>query len=87
MVKVRRVIDGYTLETESRQEVRLLDVSASEDGKPGVDKAKEELRKLVGRRNVRVEPVGVMYGRIVAKVAYKGQSVNDAMNTFINRAR
>ena len=86
MAKVTKVIDGYTFETVTGQEVRLLDVSVPDKGKSGAE-ATEELRKLIDGKNVNINPVGVMYGRMVAKVAVGRRSVNNAMNRYMNRTK
>ncbi len=83
MAKVKRVIDGDTFETESGQRVRLADINAPEVGRPGADKAKKELHKLIDEKDVCIEPVGVSYGRIVAKVSVDGKSVNNAITDIV----
>ena len=85
MAEVKRVIDGGTFETISGQRVRLEGVDAPEKGKRGYAKATEKLASLVGNKNVLVDPVGVMYGRIVAKVEIDGKSVNKSMQRYLNR--
>ena len=87
MAKVTEVLDGDTFETEFGKRVRLANVNAPEAGKHGADEATAKLRELVEGKNARVNPVGTSYGRIVADVTVDGKSVNDAMNTFINRAK
>ncbi len=56
MAKVTKVIDGYTFETVTGQEVRLLDVSVPEKGKSGAE-ATEELRKLIDGKMLILTPL------------------------------
>ena len=84
MAKVAKVLDGDTFETASGKRVRLANVNAPEVGKPGADEATAKLRELIDEKNVRINPVGTSYGRVVADVTVDGKSVNDAMNKFLN---
>ena len=84
MAKVAKVLDGDTFETASGKRVRLANVNAPEVGKPGADKATAKLNGLIDEKNVRINPVGTSYGRVVADVTVDGKSVNDAMNKFLN---
>ncbi|MGB3478941.1 MAG: thermonuclease family protein [bacterium] len=80
--KVTRVIDGDTFKTNRRKKsVRLANVDTPEKGQPGYAGAKDKLKKLIGGKDVRVEPVAKdKYGRTVAKVYSGRESVNKKMN-------
>ncbi len=87
MIKVTKVLDGDTFEIETGQRVRLANVNAPEVGKPGADEATAKLRELVDGKNVRIDPVGTSYGRVVANVTVDGESVNSTMTMFISRTK
>ncbi len=87
MAKVAKVLDGDTFETESGQRVCLADVNAPEAGKPRADKATAKLRELIEGKNVRIEPIGTSYGRVVANVTVRGKSVNSTMRRSISRTK
>ncbi len=78
---VTKVIDGDTFETASRKHpVRLADVETPEIGERGHDAAKSKLTKLIGGKEVSIQPVARdKYGRTVARVRVGGASVNTAM--------
>lgn len=78
--KVKRVIDGDTFITQDGGRIRLQNVNAPEKGQKGAPKARQDLTKLVSRKQVGVETVARdSYGRIVAKVKVGNKSVNRAM--------
>ncbi len=87
MAKVTKVLDGNTFDIESGQRILLANVNVPEDGKPRADEATAKLRELVVGKNVRIEPVGTSYGRVVANVTVDLESVNSAMYAFINPLR
>ncbi len=87
MAKVTKVLDGDTFETESGQRVRLANVNAPEVGEPRAAKATAKLRELVDGENVRIEPVGTSYGRVVANVTVGGKSVNSTMRRSISQTK
>lgn len=85
--KVTRVIDGDTFETASRKHpVRLANVDAPERGKPGAGGAKEDLQRMIGGEEVKIDTVARdKYGRSVANV-YKGrESVNKQMKEKLRK--
>ncbi len=87
MIKVTKVLDGDTFDIETGQRVLLANVNAPEVVNPGADEATAKLRELIEGKNVRIDPVGTSYGRIVANVTVDGESVNSTMNTLINPLR
>ena len=78
-VKVDKVRDGDTFQTERGKWIRLAGVDAPELRQPGGAKAKAELEKLIGDKSVNYDQVGTSYGSGVAKVRVGGKSVNEAM--------
>lgn len=78
--KTKRVIDGDTFTTQGGDTVRLANVNAPEKGKRGAPQARQDLIKLISRKQITVEPVARdKYGRIVANVKVVNESVNNAM--------
>jgi len=78
--KVKSVTDGDTFITQDGGRVRLEGVDAPEKGKRGAPQARKDLRELISRKQVKVEPVARdPYGRTVAKVKVGNKSVNKAM--------
>ena len=78
--KVKSVTDGDTFTTQDGERIRLQNVDAPEKGQRGAPKARQDLRKLISRKQVGVETVARdAYGRIVAKVKVGNKSVNKAM--------
>lgn len=79
--RVSRIIDGDTFETDRRKHpVRLANVDAPEHGQPGGRKATQDLRDLIGGKEVSIDTrARDKYGRSVARVQAGGRSVNRAM--------
>ena len=78
--KVKGVIDGDTFSTQDGERIRLQNVNAPEKGQRGAPKARQDLKKLISRKQVGVETVARdRYGRVVAKVKVGNRSVNKAM--------
>ena len=74
------VIDGDTFSTQDGERIRLQNVNAPEKGQRGAPKARQDLKKLISRKQVGVETVARdRYGRVVAKVKVGNRSVNKAM--------
>ncbi len=79
--KVKKVIDGDTIELMNGTLVRLANVNAPELNRPGGQKAKRQLAGMLKKG----EHVGISekardeHGRIVAGVTQKGRNVNEAM--------
>jgi len=84
---VKRVIDGDTFETQSRQKpVRLANVDAPEKGGRGGRAATQKLKNLVEGESVLIETVARdKYGRAVANVKIGRESVNKAMNDYLKK--
>ena len=78
-VKVKKVIDGDTFQTERGRFIRLAEVEAPELEERGGKKAKQELEKLIKGEAVTYEQVGTSFGRVVAKVTIRRKSVNKTM--------
>jgi endonuclease YncB( thermonuclease family) len=85
--KVTKVIDGDTFETASRKNsVRLANVDAPEKGEPGYVKATQELRKMIGGKEVSIDTKARdVYGRAVANVKVGRQSVNKAVREKVKK--
>jgi len=78
--KVQKVIDGDTFITQKGNRVRLANVNAPEKGHRGAPQARQELRKIVSRKEVNIDVVAHdPYGRAVANVKVGNKSVNKAM--------
>ena len=79
--RVKKVIDGDTFTTYSRQKpVRLASVDAPEKGQRGAAQATKALRDLIGGKEVSIDTVARdTYGRSVANVKVGGKSVNSQM--------
>ena len=74
MARVKRVIDGRTFETFSGQWVCLYGVET------GGRAEKKRLTEKIGDNEVSVDPVGVLFGRIIALVKIGEESLNDYMS-------
>ena len=85
--KVTEVIDGDTFKTSSRKNaVRLANVDTPEKGKPGAVKATNQLKKMIGNKEVIIDTVARdIYGRSVAKVKVGRISVNNAVKRNLNK--
>jgi endonuclease YncB( thermonuclease family) len=78
MVKVLRVIDGDTIETENGQKIRLRGINTPEKSMPLHDEAKNFLSELILNRSIEIEVHGVdRYNRILAHVFLNGQNLNE----------
>ena len=78
--KVKKVIDGDTLQLRNGKLYRLAGVNAPELGQRGGPKAREALRRITPPgATVGIGAKGKSYGRTVAQVTRKGRSVNDAL--------
>lgn len=82
--KVTGIFDGDTIKVARKIEgidvIRLANVNAPEKGRPRGDRAKNELRGMVGGKTVTIKPVAVdPYGRLVAEVIADRKSVNKRM--------
>lgn len=76
-----RVIDGDTLRC-GRERIRIQGVDTRERGQPGYEAAKERLRQLTERKNLRIErKARDRYGRTVGKVIVDGEDVGKRMKT------
>ncbi len=84
---VKRVIDGDTFTTNSREHpVRLANVDAPEKGQRGSAKAKSDLERLIAGQKVQVDTVARdKYSRAIANVKVNGKSVNKAMNRKLRK--
>ncbi len=73
--KVKRVIDGDTFQTHTKVNgsnfVRIANKNAPEKHQFGGKQATQKLKRLIQGKVVTVQPVGISYGRIVAKVRHK----------------
>ena len=81
MEKVKKIIDGDTLQLENKKFIRLAGIDTPEKGKKGYLQAKDDLKRIIGKSEIKLNPVGISYGRIVAEVTKKGntQTVNQPM--------
>ena len=77
---VKKIIDGDTFEINRRigssRIIRLAGVNTPEKNQFGGRKATNRLKGLIGGKSVIIVPVGKSYGRIVANVRHKRESVN-----------
>lgn len=68
-VKVARVIDGDIFETTDDESIRLVGVNAPEIMNPGGIAAWDELRKMIGGKEVTILPKGKdMFGRTLVYI-------------------
>lgn len=76
--KVKRVVDGDTLEVRNKVKgtnfIRLADVNAPERGERGYGSAKSRLTGLVGK-TITLQPRGWSYNRLVADVRYRRKKI------------
>lgn len=71
-VKVARVIDGKTFETDHGESVQLVNMYVPPMGVPGCYAARKRLQSLIGDKvvRIRIEPKRVdRYGRTIAILA------------------
>lgn len=74
---VIRIIDGDTLELSTKQQIRLNNIAAAEEGRCGYEEAKDELEKLALGKDVRVEgDFTDRYGRLLGLVYTDDYLVN-----------
>jgi len=74
------VVDGDSFHTADGEKIRLEGVNCPEKGKPGWERAKSALERLVLNKVVRYEGVARdTWGRVVARVWVDGVDVNEAM--------
>jgi len=85
--KVKKVIDGDTIQLPYNKFVRLGGVDAPEMGQKGGAAAKHELEKLVDGKTISYTEDARSYGRIVGTVKTGSKNVNDAMNSFIKKQK
>lgn len=76
--RVTRIIDGDTFMTASRiKPVRLAGYNAPEKGQRGYASRTHALRRLIKGEKVEIHTITRdVYGRSVAKVIFKGKSIN-----------
>ena len=76
--KVKRAVDGDTLEVRNRVRgtnyIRIAGTNAPERGQIGYSSAKAKLNRLKGKV-VTLVPKGRSYNRVVAEVRYKRRKV------------
>jgi endonuclease YncB( thermonuclease family) len=78
--KVKNVLDGDTFVTDRSERIRLANVNTPEKGRRGAPQARQDLRKLIARKQVNVNVVAYdQYGRAIANVKVGTRSVNKAM--------
>ena len=87
--KVTRVIDGDTFRVKGGKTIRLAKVRAPEIKTKGGQKARADLRQVIGSRTVDINTVGKSYGRDVANVRVRGKLVNQVMRNkgYTNKGR
>ena len=75
------MIDGDTFDVQTGERIRLANVCAPALTSPKGQLAKRELASLIQGKLVKIDQVGVSYGRVVADVhlAPNGLWVNEAM--------
>lgn len=77
--KVKRVIDGDTLELEKGQIVRLVGVNASNNGEPYEEQATEYSKKLIEGKKVKLEYDAYKsdrFGRILAYIIIDNKNLS-----------
>ena len=84
---VKKVTDGDTFEVDRAikgfMRVRIANYDAPEKNEVGYEKATKLLQGLIEGKEVTVDPKTPNYGRIVAKVFYKGTNVADQMRLLM----
>ena len=83
-VKVTRVIDGDTFETETGEKVRLVGINAPEISDIFVEEAKQPLISLIDGKTIDLEPDHISndrdrYGRLLRYVIYNNSDINKQM--------
>lgn len=82
--RVASITDGDTFRTTTGERIRIANVDAPETRRDQAKCAREiqsgkaataQLRSLIGRREVVLDPVGTSYGRTVAHVASGGVDI------------
>ena len=80
MAKVKRVIDGDTIEIKSGTRIRIADYNAPELGEYGGKAAKTLLTKLVKGKQIGISSeLAKSYGRGVRRVTVRGKPVSKLM--------
>ena len=75
---VTRVIDGDTLELETKQEIRLMSVNAPEKGRCGSEEEEKKLSELAEGKRVRVEgEINDHFGRKLGLVYVGKRLINE----------
>ena len=80
-IKVKKVIDGDTFQDSKNKFFRLANVNAPEKRKPGFQKAKETLTKLINKEELIAKVQGESYNRKVVTVRKPGEktTINEKM--------
>jgi len=83
-VKVTRVIDGDTFETETGEKVRLVGINAPEISDIFGEEAKQHLINLIDGKVINLEPDHISndrdrYGRLLRYVIYNNSDINRQM--------
>ena len=79
--RVETVADGDSLTVRAddgrRHRIRLLGIDAPEAGQDHADQSREQLRQLLGRQLIEIEPLKTdPFGRMVARVRLEGEDVS-----------
>ena len=85
-VFVNKVLDGDTFIDDKNKKYRLANVDAPEKGKPGYQKATNQLKKLIERTDIGIKQIAKdKYGRPIVRV-YKGrESINKKMQKALKK--
>lgn len=80
-IKVKKVIDGDTFQDSKNKFFRLANVNAPEKRKPGFQKAKETLKKLIQKEELIIKVEGESYNRkvVIARKLGEKTTVNEKM--------
>jgi len=74
--RVKRVIDGDTIEIMNNTRIRIADYNAPELGEYGGQAAKKRLSKLVKGKPIGISnELSTSYGRSVRRVTVKGKPI------------
>lgn len=79
------MLDGDTFETNTGMRVRLAGADAPEFDDTLSDAATAELRRLIDGKEVAIDMVGLVTGRVIANVSVQGKSVDKAMYDFVQK--
>ena len=81
--KPKKIVDGDTIELytpiNGKKFVRLSNIDTPEKGQFGYNKAKNQLKGMIGGKTITIKSEGNSYNRVVGELYHNRKSVNKRM--------